>query len=148
MNPATVLRRTSIRSLKANRIIIYIFSVHELIPKSNASPSLLAYIALAKYADSLPLYRQEEIFKRIGLDLPRQTMARWMIKAGEAVGPLATLLREELLIGSYLFMDETTVQVLKEDGKKAQTKSFMWVQGRATSDYSVPLRAGPWGHPC
>lgn len=102
----------------------------EMIPKSNASASLLAYVAVAKYVDSLPLYRQEAIFMRIGIDLPRQTMARWMIKVGEMITPLITLLREELVKGSYLFMDETVVQVLKEDGKKAQTNSYMWVQGR------------------
>src|SRR5690554_2693104 len=49
----------------------------EMIPKSNASGSVLAYIATAKYVDALPLYRQEAIFKRAGLDLSRQSMARW-----------------------------------------------------------------------
>lgn len=103
----------------------------EMIPKSNASASLLAYIATAKYVDALPLYRQEAIFKRIGLDLSRQTMARWMIQVGEKIGPLITLLREEMLKSHYLHMDETVVQVLKEDGKKAQTTSYMWVQARS-----------------
>lgn len=103
----------------------------EMIPKSNASASVLAYIATAKYVDALPLYRQEEIFKRIGIDLPRQTMARWMIKVGEKIAPLITLLREEMLKSHYLHMDETVVQVLKEDGKKAETTSYMWVQARS-----------------
>ncbi len=102
----------------------------EMVPKSNASASVLAYIATAKYVDALPLYRQEAIFRRVGLDLPRQTMARWMIKVGEKIAPLITLLREELLKSSYLHMDETIVQVLKEDGKKAETTSYMWVQAR------------------
>ena len=103
----------------------------ELIPKSNSSASLLAYIATAKYADALPLYRQEDIFKRINIDLSRQTMARWMITVGEKIAPLITILREELLKSSYIHMDETVVQVLKEDGKKAQTTSYMWVQARS-----------------
>lgn len=103
----------------------------EMIPKSNASASVLAYITTAKYVDALPLYRQEAIFKRVGLDLPRQTMARWMIQVGEKITPLITLLREELLKSSYLHMDETIVQVLKEDGKKAETNSYMWVQARS-----------------
>ena len=89
----------------------------ELIPKSIASSSLLAYVASAKYVDALPLYRQEAIFKRIGIDLHRQTMARWMITIGEKIEPLIKLLREELLDSSYLHMDETTVQVLNEEGK-------------------------------
>lgn len=103
----------------------------ELIPKSIASSSLLAYVASAKYVDALPLYRQESIFKRIGIDLHRQTMARWMITVGEKIEPLIKLLREELLDSTYLHMDETTVQVLNEDGKKAQSKSYMWVQARS-----------------
>lgn len=103
----------------------------EMIPKSNASASILAYIAIAKYVDALPLYRQEAIFKRIGLNLSRQTMARWMIQVGDKIAPLITLLREELLKSHYLHMDETVVQVLKEDGKKAQTTSYMWVQARS-----------------
>jgi transposase len=103
----------------------------EMIPKSNASSSVLAYIATAKYVDALPLYRQEAIFKRIGIDLPRQTMARWMIQVGEKLAPLIVLLREELLASTYLHMDETVVQVLKEDGKKAETNSYMWVQARS-----------------
>lgn len=103
----------------------------EMIPKSNASGSVLAYIATAKYVDALPLYRQEAIFKRIGLELSRQTMARWMIQVGEKITPLITLLREELLKSSYIHMDETVVQVLKEDGKKAESQSYMWVQARS-----------------
>jgi transposase len=103
----------------------------EMIPKSNASASMLAYIAVAKYVDALPLYRQEAIFKRIGIDLPRQTMARWMIQVGEKIAPLVTLLREDMLKSHYLHMDETVVQVLKEDGKKAESNSYMWVQARS-----------------
>lgn len=103
----------------------------EMIPKSNASGSVLAYIATAKYVDALPLYRQEAIFKRVGLDLSRQTMGRWMIQVGDKITPLITLLREEVLKSSYIHMDETVVQVLKEDGKKAETNSYMWVQARS-----------------
>jgi transposase len=58
-------------------------------------------------------------------------MARWMIQIGEKIAPLITLLREELLKSSYLHMDETVVQVLKEDGKKAESNSYMWVQARS-----------------
>jgi len=103
----------------------------ELLPKSNASASVLAYIATAKYVDALPLYRQEAIFKRHQINLNRTTMARWMIQIGEKVEPIVKLLREELLSSNYIHMDETTVQVLKEEGKKAQTKSYMWVQARS-----------------
>ncbi|MBF0301178.1 MAG: IS66 family transposase [Oligoflexia bacterium] len=103
----------------------------ELLPKTNASASLLAYISVCKYVDSLPLYRQESIFERIGVTLCRQTMARWMIQIGEKIDPLITLLREELLKSCCIRMDETKVQVLNEEGKKAETNSYMWVQARS-----------------
>lgn len=104
----------------------------EMIPKSLASASLLSYIAVSKYADALPLYRQEAMFKRVGIELHRQTMARWMITIGEKIDPLITLLREELLNENYLHMDETVVQVLeKDEDEKARKQSYMWVQARS-----------------
>ncbi|RYZ88911.1 MAG: hypothetical protein EOP04_08245 [Proteobacteria bacterium] len=58
------------------------------IPKSNASAGLLAYIATAKYADHCPLNRQEEILQRIGCNLPRSTLATWMMRVGGLITPL------------------------------------------------------------
>jgi transposase len=96
------------------------------IPKSLASPSLLAQIAAAKYVDGLPLARQEKIFARIGLDLPRATLATWMIRCGDLVAPLTELLLEEVRQGSYVLADETPFQVLKETGKRAESQSYLW----------------------
>ncbi|MCF6212382.1 MAG: IS66 family transposase [Gammaproteobacteria bacterium] len=98
------------------------------IPKSLASPGLLAHITVSKYQDALPLYRQEAILKRIGVDLPRATLANWMVQAGQLVQPVINLLRDRLLGYDILQMDETTVQVLKENGKSAQSKSYLWLQ--------------------
>src|SRR5690606_21495634 len=64
----------------------------QLIPKSMATPSLLAWIAVSKYADALPLYRQCTIFERIGFEADRTTLANWMITCGERVQPLINLL--------------------------------------------------------
>ena len=97
------------------------------IPKSFASPSLLAHIAVSKYADSLPLYRQQQIYDRAGIDLPRQTMAEWMIRCGSLVQPLLNLMRDELIASEVLHMDETPVQVLSEPGRTPQANSYMWV---------------------
>ena len=58
------------------------------IPKSMASPGLLAHITVSKYQDALPLYRQEQILTRIGVDIPRATLANWMIQAGALIQPL------------------------------------------------------------
>ena len=98
------------------------------IPKSIASPGLLAHIATCKYQDGLPLYRLETTLQRSGIELPRATMAHWMIRIGELVQPLINLLRDKLLDAPVIHCDETTVQVLKEPGKTAQSKSYMWVQ--------------------
>lgn len=98
------------------------------IPKSIASPGLLAYVATAKYVDGLPLHRQEAILQRIGVDIPRATLAGWMLKVGELIVPLNNLLRDTLLGYDVLQMDETTVQVLKEPGRSPTAQSYMWVQ--------------------
>ena len=98
------------------------------IPKSLASPGLLAHITVSKYQDALPLYRQETILQRIGVDIPRATLANWMIKAGILIQPVINLLRDRLLEYDIVQMDETTVQVLKEPGKSAQSKSYLWLQ--------------------
>jgi transposase len=98
------------------------------IPKSIAAPGMCAFIAIMKYADGLPLYRQEKILARYGIDISRATLASWMIKLGELIVPLMNLLHETQVSYDVLQMDETTVQVLKEDGRTAQTKSRMWVR--------------------
>jgi len=98
------------------------------IPKSNASPGLLAHIVTAKYQDALPLHRQATILHRHGIDIPRNTLASWMIKAGKLIQPLLNLLQDKLLAHPIMHCDETTVQVLNEQGKRAQSKSSMWVR--------------------
>jgi transposase len=122
------------------------------IPKSNASPGLIAYIATAKYQDGIPLYRLEGILARYRIELSRTTAANWMIKAGVIVTPLFNLLNDTQLAYDVLQMDETSVQVLKEDGRAADAKSYMWVRrsnepGKpiVLFDY-VPSRSGavPW----
>ena len=98
------------------------------IPKSMASPGLLAHIAVAKFCDALPLYRQTTQFGRIGVEFSRTTLAAWMVKMGQQVQPLINLLRERLLERGYILMDETRVQVLAEAGKPAESQSFLWAQ--------------------
>lgn len=98
------------------------------IPKSNASPGLLAHIATAKYQDALPLYRQEAILNRSGVEIPRNTLASWMVKSGELVQPLLNLLEDKMLAYPVLHCDETSVQVLKEPDKAPSSKSYMWVR--------------------
>ena len=98
------------------------------LPKSNASPGLAAFITVSKYADGLPLYRLESILARYKISVSRTAMACWMIKLGDVVTPLINLFNDIQLAYDVLQMDETTVQVLKEDGRAAKDKSFMWVR--------------------
>jgi hypothetical protein len=79
----------------------------------------------------LPLYRQEQMFKRVGIDQPRATLARWMIEFGKLIQPLINLMQEDLLASHVLHMDETHVQVLKNTGKESTSKSWMWVRCRS-----------------
>lgn len=109
------------------------------IPKSNASSGTLAHIAISKYADGLPLYRQEQALKRIGVQLPRATLASWMVKAGLMAQPIINLLRERMLSYPVLAMDETRLQVLKEPGKSAQSQSYLWVQRGGPPDRPILL---------
>lgn len=97
------------------------------IEKSIASPGLLAFVAVQKYADALPLYRQSEMFKRAGITLDRTNLANWMVKCGELIQPLINLLTEHIQQQPLIHMDETTLQVLDEPGKTAQSKSYLWL---------------------
>ena len=98
-----------------------------ILPKSNATAGLLAQIITAKFEDALPLYRQEKIFARHGLELSRSTMSRWAIKVYEKLMPFLEILYDEQRSGPLIGIDETTVQVLKEPERANTSKSYMWV---------------------
>lgn len=104
--------------------------------KCIASTSLLAHIITAKYADGLPLYRQEQMLKRLGHEVSRTSMAHWIVRLEEVFRPLINLMREVQNSSDYLQADETRIQVLKEDGKTAQADKWMWL-----------TRGGPPGQP-
>jgi len=99
----------------------------QLIPKSNATEGLLAHVFTSKFTDGLPLYRQQKIFARLGLDLPRSTMANWAVEASIRCKPLIELLQTEIRSGPLINVDETTLQVLKEPGRRNTSTSYMWL---------------------
>lgn len=97
-------------------------------PGSLASPSILSHVLCQKYAESLPLYRQEQQFARLGYSLSRQTMANWMIYGAQKwLVPLYEAMKAYLLQQEVLHADETTLQVLKEPGKSAESQSYLWL---------------------
>ena len=94
-----------------------------------ASAATVAWVMYQKYVNSLPLYRQEQDFKRLyGIEISRGDIANWIIKNSEDFfAPLCDYFQRRLVSGKYAMADETPVQVLKEPGRKAQTQSYMWV---------------------
>lgn len=98
-----------------------------IIPASMAEPGLLAHVIMNKYFFALPLYRQEVLFLQKNMEIPRITLARWMIAAGNAVLPFVQEIKKYILTQPATHFDETSVQVLKEPEKKATAKSYMWV---------------------
>ncbi len=99
-----------------------------IIPRGLLTESALAWVVTSKYMDSLPLYRQAALLGRFGGDLSRTTLASSVVRVGETVQPIINLMRDHLLDADLIHADETTIQVLKEPGKKAQTKSYLWAQ--------------------
>ncbi len=101
----------------------------QVIPKGLLSEAALAWVITSKYLDGLPLYRQAALLGRFGgTDLSRNTLAASVVRVGQATQPVINLLRDALLDSFIVHGDETEVQVLKESGRKAQAKSYMWVQ--------------------
>jgi transposase len=99
-----------------------------LIAGSLASPSLVAHIAVQKYSMGMPLYRIENGFRYDGINISRQNMSNWIIKCYQLyLISIYALLKPFLLKETYLHADETTVQVLHEPGRPAQTKAYEWV---------------------
>jgi len=107
-----------------------------IIPRSIASASLLSYIMIHKYQDHLPFYRQELQFQRIGIEISRQDMSNWQQQVYTKLLPLLDLMKETIKKGPVIQMDETTVQVMGEDGREDTQKSYMWL-----------ARGGPPGKP-
>ena len=96
-------------------------------PNSLASPSAVAYIMSQKFVEGLPLYRQEQSLQRLGFELSRQTMANWMMAGAEWLEQITRRMKTKLLEGDVLHADETPLQVLKEPGRRAEQKSYMWL---------------------
>ena len=106
---------------------------------SLASPSSVARVMYHKYVNGIPLYRQEKDWEQTGIGLSRATMANWIIRSSEDhLMPVVEHLRKELMKRDIIHCDETPVQVLKEEGKKPQTKSYMWLY-RTGNDGKAPI---------
>ncbi|MCP4551322.1 MAG: IS66 family transposase, partial [Bacteroidetes bacterium] len=99
----------------------------QILPKTIATSGLLAHIVISKFADALPLYRQEKMFSRIGVHISRATMANWLIHGAQKCQPLVELCEQQIRSGPLINIDETPVQVLNEPGRSNTSKSYMWI---------------------
>jgi transposase len=104
-------------------------SSHSILPKTIATPELLSFLIFSKFFQGLPFYRLEELFKLQGIELSRTLMASWLIRVSQKLQPIWNILEEWALQSGYMTIDATHVQVLKEEGRKPETKSFMWARG-------------------
>lgn len=117
-----------------------------ILDRSIAAPGLLAHVVIQKYTDHLPLYRQETIFARSGIELSRTTLAEWIGVVGLRLQPLVDALREKLLAEPILHADETPVRQL--DPGKGKTRQVYVFAYRSTGDRPIvvfdycPSRAG------
>ena len=111
-----------------NAVIVKSKAPEPLMPHSYTSASCVAWTMYQKYANSIPLYRQEKDWAQYGATLNRTTLANWIIYcANEYFLPIYEYFHRQLVKRNFLMADETRVQVLKEPGRNAETESFMWL---------------------
>jgi transposase len=104
-----------------------------VIDKGLPTTGLLAQVLVAKYADHLPLYRQEAIFERAGMNLSRSTLAQWVGACGVQLQPLVDALKAALLTRAVLHADETPVPMLKPGSGKTH-RAYLWSYGTTAFD--------------
>jgi len=120
----------------------------QILPKSLAHGSLLAARVTAKFVDAQPLYRQEQVFAREGIELSRPTMAGLLIQLGQRLTPVGEAMQRVLRQGRVIHIDEMRLQVLREPGREAEQQSYLWVFCGGPPDrpvigfHSAPSRAG------
>ena len=99
-----------------------------------AAPGLLAHVLISKYCDHLPLYRQEQIFaRRHHINLPRQTLARWVELAADWLRPIYEHIRTGVMAGGYVQIDETPISYL-EPGQGKTSQGYLWTGSRPGGD--------------
>ena len=102
-----------------------------IVEKGLVSDRIVVDTVIAKYSDHLPLYRQSAILERdAGVAIGRATMDGWVMRVGELLIPLVEVMRRELLAGSYIQADETTVDVQMHDGRGQNHQAYLWQYGR------------------
>ncbi|MEK7403882.1 MAG: transposase, partial [Acidobacteriota bacterium] len=114
-----------------------------IVDKGLVSDRVVIDTVVAKYSDHLPLYRQSAILAReTGIDISRATLDGWVMRVGELVVPVAAMMRRELVAGSYIQADETTVDVQMHDGRGQNHQAYLWQYGRPGGGAVFEFRLG------
>jgi len=114
-----------------------------IIEKSLVSDQVVIDTIVAKYCDSLPLYRQSVMLQRdLGIEISRGTMVGWVMRVGELLTPIVGVMRRELLGGSYIQADETPVEVQMHDGRGQNHQAYLWQYGSPGGDVVFDFRLG------
>jgi transposase len=114
-----------------------------IVEKGLVSDRVVIDTVVSKYSDHLPLYRQSAILEReVGVEISRATMDGWVMRVGELLIPIAATMRSELLGGSYIQADETTVDVQMHDGRGQNHQAYLWQYGRPGGGVVFDFRLG------
>ncbi len=114
-----------------------------IIEKGLASDRVVIDTVVSKYADYLPLYRQSVILEReSGLEISRATLDGWVMRVGELLRPITAAMAQELLSGSYIQVDETTVGVQTHDGRGKNHQAYLWQYSRPGGSVVFDFRMG------
>jgi len=114
-----------------------------IVEKGLVSDRVVIDTVVAKYSDHLPLYRQSAILEReAGVEISRATMDGWVMRVGDLLIPIAEAMRRELLGGSYIQADETTVDVQMHDGSGQNHQAYLWQYGRPGGGVVFHFRMG------
>jgi transposase len=114
-----------------------------IVEKGLASDTVVIHTVVAKYCDHLPLYRQQTILEReAGVDVSRATLDGWVMRVGELLTPVVSVMRRDLLRQSYLQADETTVPVQMHDKRGADHQAYLWQYGRPRGETVFDFQLG------
>jgi transposase len=113
-----------------------------VIAQGQPGPGLVAHVLLSKFADHLPLYRQQQQFARLGVNFPKSTLGDWVEKGAHWLQPIVREMKRELVRGDYVQVDETPVRVQDPDVNGKCATGWLWVMGRPRGDVVFEFHPG------
>ncbi len=104
-----------------------------------ATSELVSHVIALKHQYAIPLYRQESYFDMLGVTLSRQTLCNWVMMGARVLEPIYNHMKENLVKRDYIHADETTLQVLQDNGKDSKSKKYMWLYMSETENKPIIL---------